>query len=491
MTNIDARTSATSRSHRERPQWESAYRLTLAAADTAAVIVSVGVAQLLRFQGDAPALTIAYLREHRFESPYTLVSASVAAFWLLALAVFQTRDPKLYGSGTKEFKQVLLASLTALGAIAVAAYLLRADIGRIYLIGALPIGVGLLLVSRLVLRRQLLRSRTDRRNRYRTIIVGEENKTVHAAQAIVTDPHSRYQLVGVLCDKDDGELLPGVPIIGNYNELDRIIATDSIDAVIVTGADMISSSDLRRISWELGARGVDFVVALPLTDVASPRIHTQTVSGLAMADVYHTEFGGPKRIVKRIIDVIAATMILILLSPLFLILASIIKLDSKGPVLFRQMRVGVDGARFSMLKFRTMITDAEKALPALLDRSEGNGVLFKMRHDPRVTSAGRWMRRYSLDEVPQLINVIRGEMSLVGPRPALPRETELYTDPMHRRHLVKPGITGLWQVSGRSGLALDESIRLDLYYVENWSIGLDFVIASKTVRAVLKTDGAY
>ncbi|MDQ0743122.1 exopolysaccharide biosynthesis polyprenyl glycosylphosphotransferase [Clavibacter sp. B3I6] len=217
------------------------------------------------------------------------------------------------------------------------------------------------------------------------------------------------------------------------------------------------------------------------------------MAGLPLIHVETPRYEGTKLFAKRAFDIVASSLLLLVASPVLLAISMTIRLSTPGPVLFRQERVGINGRPFQMLKFRTMVTDAEALLLALQDqnRDAGNSVLFKMKDDPRVTPVGRFLRRYSLDELMQLVNVLNGSMSLVGPRPPLAREVETYETKVHRRFLVKPGITGLWQVSGRSNLSWEDSVRLDLYYVENWSIVGDLVILWKTARAVVAREGAY
>lgn len=197
------------------------------------------------------------------------------------------------------------------------------------------------------------------------------------------------------------------------------------------------------------------------------------------------------QLVKRGVDLTAATTLLVLLAPVFLALAVLVRCTSRGPAFYGQTRVGRGGREFTVWKFRSMHTDAPRLLAALADRNEATGPLFKMRDDPRVTRCGRWMRRLSLDELPQLINVVAGQMSLVGPRPALPAEVAGYEPHVHRRHLVRPGLTGLWQVSGRSDLDWEEAVRLDLRYVDHWSVRLELSIVLRTLPAVLGGRGAY
>jgi len=248
---------------------------------------------------------------------------------------------------------------------------------------------------------------------------------------------------------------------------------------------------LRRMAWQLERDDIDLIVASSLVDVAGDRTTIRPVDGLPMLHVDHPRLTGGPRIVKEIFDRIGAVILLATFSPLLLLIALLIKRTSPGPVLFRQVRVGRNGREFIIYKFRTMYLDAEARLADLRHLNEHDGVLFKMRNDPRVTRIGRWLRRLSLDELPQLFNVVLGHMSLVGPRPPLPEEVAAYPDDARRRLAVKPGITGLWQVSGRSDLPWEEAVRLDLRYVENWTLSLDLVILLRTLTAVSRGSGAY
>lgn len=226
-------------------------------------------------------------------------------------------------------------------------------------------------------------------------------------------------------------------------------------------------------------------------DIAGGRTTIRPVDGLPMLHVDHATLRGPRRIAKDVADRIGALIILILASPIILVCASLVRATSNGPVFFRQVRIGRDGRPFRMVKFRTMYPNADKMLVHLSQRNENDGLLFKMKDDPRVTEIGRLLRKYSLDELPQLFNVLNGTMSLVGPRPPLQSEVELYPADMRRRLAVKPGMTGLWQVSGRSDLPWEEVMRLDIHYVDNWSLSLDLVILLRTVTAVMRSAGAY
>jgi exopolysaccharide biosynthesis polyprenyl glycosylphosphotransferase len=248
---------------------------------------------------------------------------------------------------------------------------------------------------------------------------------------------------------------------------------------------------LRKLSWHLECSGIDLLVTPGLIEVAGPRLHIRPFVGLPLLAIEEPVFSGWKRVLKGALDRVGAALAIVLVAPVLLAIALAVKVSSPGPVLYRQERVGAYGRRYTLYKFRSMVDGADAKLAELLEQNEGNGLLFKMRRDPRVTAVGRVLRRFSLDELPQLFNVVGGTMSLVGPRPPLPSEVERYDTSIRRRLLVKPGLTGLWQISGRSDLSWEESVRLDLRYVENWSLALDLLILWKTASAVLRSRGAY
>ena len=283
----------------------------------------------------------------------------------------------------------------------------------------------------------------------------------------------------------------GVPVAGHLGSVAAAVDDFGAYTVAVLACPEMDGRHLRELAWELEKTGTDLCVAPALMDVAGPRTTIRPVAGLPLLHVDHPELEGGKQVVKGLFDKVAAGSALIVLAPMFAAIALAIKAADRGPVFFRQIRVGKDGRVFSVYKFRTMVVDAEQRKALLAARNEGAGVLFKIRHDPRVTRPGTWLRRWSLDELPQLLNVLIGDMSLVGPRPALPEEAARYGDHMRRRLAVKPGITGLWQVSGRSDLPWEEAERLDLRYVENWSFALDLQVLWKTGSAVIHGSGAY
>jgi exopolysaccharide biosynthesis polyprenyl glycosylphosphotransferase len=282
----------------------------------------------------------------------------------------------------------------------------------------------------------------------------------------------------------------GVPV-GGLDDVLAMAGRHEAHTVAVTSASETAAEYLRRLSWELEGTGLELLVAPGLIEVAGPRLHIRPLEGLPLLTVESPQFEGWRRVVKGGVDRLAALVALVLLAPVLLGIAAAVRVSSGGPILYRQERVGVHGRSFTMLKFRSMVADADQRLAQVQDVNFGDGLLFKARQDPRVTPIGRWLRRLSLDELPQLLNVLGGSMSLVGPRPPLPSEVARYDNSVRRRLLVKPGLTGLWQISGRSDLPWEEAVRLDLRYVENWSLAADLAILWKTGRAVLSSSGAY
>lgn len=471
-------------------RWQRAYARRLAVTDTAIVITAVLSAQLLRFGQGGGDLWIAGYTGDPFALGYTVVSVAIAATWLVALRLYGTRADQRVGSGWEEYRLVADVSLRVFGLIAIATFLLRIDVARGYLLIALPIGVVVLIAGRWGWRQWLGEQRTHGRYLARTVVVGEFAKSMHIAGELRRDRTSGMVVSGAVTERSGGMLMHGVPLVGSLDDVVGSVEIAGADTVVYCGSDLISPAKLRQFSWDLQSRGIELVVAGALTDVAGPRIHTRPVAGLSLIHVDSPEFTGARYITKRAFDIVVSAAALLVLAPVLTLLAVMVRTDG-GPALFRQHRVGLGGRAFTMLKFRSMVVDAERMLPDLATDSDGNGMQFKMRDDPRVTRLGRVLRRLSIDELPQLINVLRGEMSLVGPRPPLASEVAAYENWAQRRLLVKPGLTGLWQVSGRSDLSWDESLRLDLYYVENWDIATDLVIVWRTVRAVLQREGAY
>jgi exopolysaccharide biosynthesis polyprenyl glycosylphosphotransferase len=326
------------------------------------------------------------------------------------------------------------------------------------------------------------------------LVLGHAQAVGQMTRQLARRYHHGLRVIGACLPADqlgDAARLVDVPIFGALGAAANSAAAAGADTVMVLSCPELDGPMLRRLAWELERDDIDLIVSSQLVDTAGDRITVRPVDGLPMMHIEHPRLSGGRRLVKSAFDVAGAALLLMLLAPVFLAIGLVIRLDTGGPVFFRQVRVGRGGESFRMYKFRTMHLDAERRFEAMRAQNEHAGVLFKIRDDPRVTRSGRLLRRYSLDELPQLINVLLGEMSLVGPRPPLPSEVEQYPQDMRRRLVVKPGMTGLWQVSGRSDLSWEDSIRLDLRYVENWSLTVDLVILMRTALVVMRGAGAY
>ena len=358
---------------------------------------------------------------------------------------------------------------------------------------ALPAATLTTLALRYALRKHVHRLRVDGRCVQRTLLVGPVGAVEDLAQRLGSAPHHGYQVIGACLTPHEGlpERRGKVPVLGELADVASAVSRAEADTVAVLACPQLDGTALRRLAWELEPTGADLIVAPTLVDVAGPRLSIRPVEGLPLLHVDHPTFTGLRRLLKVGFDRCLAGLALLLLSPLLAVIAVAVKLDSPGPVLFRQLRVGRLGREFTILKFRSMVADAERRMDEVVQLNQGDGPLFKAHADPRVTRVGAFLRRTSLDELPQLVNVLLGQMSLVGPRPHLAAEVALFGSDMTRRMLVKPGLTGLWQVSGRSDLTWDESVRVDLRYVENWSFMLDVTILWKTLFVVLRRSGAY
>ena len=408
---------------------------------------------------------------------------------LIAQGAYSVRD---FGSGPEEFRRVFLASVITSGITGMGCYLLQLPLSRGFVVLAFLAGTPMLVVERYFARKVLHRLRRRGHLVRRVVAVGGPSGVGEIVSVLERERHSGYQVVGACVPEGivSGGDAFAVPVLGSTSDARSLCEQVGADAVLVARGGYASSGELRRIAWDLEGSQIELIVVPSLTDVAGPRIVMRPVAGLPLLHVDQPQAGEAIGFSKRLFDIVLTCFALALLAPLMIGVAVAVRRDG-GPVFFRQPRVGRDGTTFEMLKFRSMVVDAERKLDEIRHLNESDGVLFKIRHDPRITPVGRFLRKYSIDELPQLLNVLKGEMSVVGPRPPLPAEVDTYEKDVHRRLLVRPGMTGLWQVSGRSGLSWDESVRLDLYYVDNWSMTTDLVIMAKTVKAVLASDGAY
>ncbi|MGC4760761.1 sugar transferase [Micromonospora trifolii] len=466
---------------------ERSYVRVLVVLDTTILIIALLIGYVARFGDDEPSGS---------EIPYVLVAPGLVLAWLISLKALGCYDDRVIGYGADEYRRVSSASLRLAGAIAIIGYIADVGVSRGFLGISFAVGTVGLEVARFAARKRLHRARSLGAGWSRKVlVVGDTAHVLELVHTLRREPYAGYQVVGA-CIPDAllapvAQRLGDVPVVGSFRGIPEAATAIGADTVAVTASGELTAARLRRLGWQLEGTGIDLVVAPALTDVAGPRIHTRPVAGLPLIHVEAPEFRGVRKLVKGLVDRSVSSLALAVLLPLIAFIALAIKLDSRGPVLFRQVRVGRGGQEFGVFKFRTMVVNADALLAELTARNETDGLMFKMRHDPRVTRVGRLLRKWSLDELPQLVNVLLGQMSLVGPRPPLPSEVARYDGDVARRLLVKPGMTGLWQVSGRSDLSWEDGIRLDLYYVENWSLAADLTILWKTFGAVLNGRGAY
>jgi exopolysaccharide biosynthesis polyprenyl glycosylphosphotransferase len=434
----------------------------------------------------------------RFSSPtdrpaaYLAISLVMPIGWLLAVLLAGGYDSRFIGVGTDEFRKIINAGVFLTATVAVVSYATKADIARGYIVIALPSVTLFDLAARYTLRKRLHRIRAAGACMRRVVLVGYRAVVEDMAEMLRRETqHGLLVTAACVVDADGASVISDIPAFGGLEEIGEVVRSCEADTVAVLACPEMSGYRLRALAWELEKTGTDLCVASALLDVAGPRTTIRPVAGLPLLHLDHPEFTGTRLVIKAAFDRTLALAALVFALPLIALLALAVKLDDGGPAFFRQTRVGKDGRMFTVYKFRTMVIHAEQRRADLRQTSGQHSVLFKLRNDPRVTRAGMWLRRWSLDELPQLVNVLNGDMSLVGPRPALPEEAAMYGDHVRRRLVVRPGMTGLWQVSGRSDLTWDDSIRLDLHYVENWSLILDLNILWKTLSAVVRGSGAY
>ncbi|MCX6396626.1 MAG: sugar transferase [Propionibacteriales bacterium] len=411
--------------------------------------------------------------------------------WLVMLVLLGAYRSRNYGAGFEEFRAITIASAITFGTACMVGFLSYYQPTRGYVLIFFALGTPLLLLVRYIDRRTLHSARKQGRLAIKIVAVGSPAAVAELVEVLGRAPWMGYRLVGMCVPGARDHLEIGVPVFGDIEDVRQVAIDLGADGVIVAGGSYSSAADLRRLGWALQGLDLDMLVVPSLTDIAGPRVHMRHVAGLPFVQVEEPQSDRAGGWMKRAFDLIAASVVVLMLSPLLIVTAFVIWFQDRGPIFYRQTRVGIRGHEFKMVKFRSMVVNAEALRADLEAHNEVDGVLFKMANDPRITAFGRFIRKYSIDELPQLINVFKGEMSLVGPRPLLPADVEKYEKDTHRRMLVRPGMTGLWQVSGRSDLSWAESVRLDLYYVDNWSMVIDLVIIVKTVKAVLVSEGAY
>ncbi|MHA7264216.1 sugar transferase [Arthrobacter sp. TMN-37] len=467
--------------------WRQRYQLSLRITDTVLIVTVVLIStNLLNSRRPGPDL----------DASTTGLAGAILLGWLAMMYMFRTRDSRLIGTGSCEYKRLIHAGAATFGGFAVITVILGITDFRFFLVFALPVGLFSLLVSRWLWRQWLISQRQFGHFLSKVVVVGRRADVHYVAAQLARNAGAAYEVVGAVLEgkgSSAGVQVGGhlVPAICGLGKVEGFVEHTGADAVIVAGHLNKGSGYIRELGWRLERTSTELVLASALTNVAGPRIRMRPVEGLPLMHVELPQFSGGRHVIKRLMDIVVSLAALIVLAPVFAVIAVLIRLDSPGPVFFLQERAGRQSTVFRMFKFRSMVCSAEQDLQQLAGASDGNGVLFKLKNDPRVTGVGRFLRKHSLDELPQFLNVLRGEMSVVGPRPPLLSEVSAYRTHTHRRLFIKPGMTGLWQVSGRSDLDWDESVRLDLYYVENWSVTGDLMIMWRTFKVMVRPVGAY
>jgi exopolysaccharide biosynthesis polyprenyl glycosylphosphotransferase len=463
--------------------WEPRYRRSVITSDVLATLVAVVLGgALVAAHGGMPMLRVVVL------------GAVTVTVVLCSLAMNRAWNLVVLGQGAEEFGRLGRGLFAADVTLGLAGLAFSVTTMRPWVFLVVPATALLAFPLRYLLRKLLHRARSDGRCLLPVLAAGSPDTVRDLIDRTRANSHIGWRVDAICTAAECGTVageLDGIPVVGTLDDLAERVRQGGYRIVAVTADPYWTPKRLQQLAWKLEGSGAEMVVAPTLMEVAGPRLHVSGVLGMPLLRVSAPTFTGVRRVVKDVTDRIGAVVLLAVALPVLLALGLAIVIDSRGPVFYRQRRVGKDGKEFTIVKFRTMVVNAERLVGELSGSNEGAGLLFKIRKDPRVTRVGSLLRRYSLDELPQLLNVLAGSMSLVGPRPPLPEETARYAPEVRRRLLVKPGVTGLWQVSGRSDLSWDEAVRLDLRYVEDWSLALDAVILWKTFRAVLSGQGAY
>jgi exopolysaccharide biosynthesis polyprenyl glycosylphosphotransferase len=443
--------------------------------------MSIGLRELWGDRPEVPALT-------------PILAASALVLSVFCLAVTRAWEPGVVGQGSEEFSRLLRALVTTAVVLGLIGLALQLPEMRPWVFGVVPVAAVLAAMGRLVLRKVLHGRRARGDCLLEVLAVGTEESIAQLVARTRRAFHEGWTVTAACTPSGTGlhgasDVL-GVPVVGDLDSVPAIVAEQRHRVVSVAQAPGWTSRRLHQLAWDIEGSGAELVVDPGVMEIAGPRLHVSAMDGLPLLRLTEPSFSGVPRVIKAVVDKVGAALLVVVLAPALVAIAVAVRRDG-GPVFFRQSRIGRHGKSFDMLKFRSMVVDAEHRRTELLEANEGSGPLFKLQNDPRITRVGTWLRKYSLDELPQLLNVLGGSMSLIGPRPPLPSEVATYARDARRKLLVRPGLTGLWQVSGRSDLSWEESVRLDLRYVENWTLALDALILWKTVGAVIRGKGAY
>lgn len=463
----------------DRPAVLAPYRARLITTDACAIGIAFAVGLLVSSRASTWAIdpTLAI-----YGTP-----VAIALLWLSMLALRGSYDQRTIGLGTEEIRRVVSATLYTFAVVAGISYLIRADISRAYAFVSLPLGLLLIVVGRFAWRGWLYRQREGQAFQNATLVVGSGPASEELVERLERDAYAGYRVAGCYAAPATSvESLEGW-LAGLVSAVDAL----EVEAIAVAPSETITSETIRQVAWQLEGRSVDLLIAPAMMDISGPRLSVRPAAGLPLLHLDEASLSRPQRFAKRVLDLTGALIMIVFLGPVMLVAALAVRLSSRGPVIFRQIRIGRGGRPFTMLKFRTMVQNADELREELRAQHDLDDPMFKMVDDPRVTKPGRFLRRWSLDELPQLFNVVGGSMSLVGPRPHPLDDVNRYELAAYRRLALKPGLTGLWQVEGRSELDWTAALQLDLYYVESWSLSGDIVLLARTVRAVVQGRGAH
>jgi exopolysaccharide biosynthesis polyprenyl glycosylphosphotransferase len=419
---------------------------------------------------------------------YVSLVLVVIVAWIGTLIIRGAYDTRILGVGSEEFKRVVAATATVFAAVAIVVFVLKIDLSRGFVVIAFAVGILLLLVVRWSLRAWLRHERRFGHFLHRTVVIGDGAQQGEIVDMLDRDPVAGFTVVDVIA-----EPTPATSPDTLDHWLDEVMARIDLsdaDTVAIAGSPAMGQEVIKRLAWRLEGPRVDLLVAPTLGDVAGPRLTMRMAADLPLLHLDEPHLTGPKRAIKRSLDIVFGLALFLAFLPFMIIAAIGVRLTSRGPVFYVQRRIGRGGQIITVPKFRTMFDGADRLRDEVIGRPDEH-ILDRYRRDPRITPIGRILRRWSIDEMPQIVNVIGGSMSLVGPRPVMLDEVPLMDDADHRRHLTKPGLTGLWQVSGRKAVDWEDRMRMDLDYVEHWSPALDLVIVAKTIKVVLVGNGAY
>ena len=472
----DGRLKLTNRLETISKQWQTQLKIKLTIFDLISLSIAISLVFSIRF----PEIWRGELNS--YEARNLVIAFVVLLGWLFFLWLNGSRDVKILGFGADEYKRLINATLLSFTFIAFISYIFKLEISRAFVLVVFPFGLLTLFITRRFLRKKLLVDRKKGRYLSNVLLIHTDEIDPVETRLNLAE-YAGFKITEKIKKLDSADL--------DFKEVLEKAINTNCDQIMIGQTAKVSASDLRKLGWALENTDIDLVVAPAVTEIAGPRLKVSNVEGLPLLHLEQPSFSGGARFTKRFIDIFIAIIGLVVVSPILLIVALFIKTFDSGSVIYKQKRIGKNNKEFIVYKFRTMYEGSHEQREMIMAEMNKDPRLAKNPQDPRVTKPGLFLRRWSIDEIPQLINVLKGEMSLVGPRPPLAEEVNRYEKSEKRRLLVKPGLTGLWQVSGRSELDWEDAVRLDLYYVENWSLTLDLLIILRTAAAVWRGEGAY